>query len=256
MAEYLLDHAWTQEQERLEVLERVHDPATHRRIEALGIRDGWRCLEVGAGRGSVARWLAASVAPTGSVVATDLDIDFIEALDEPGLEVLRHDVLADEFPEGAFDLIHARFVLMHIPERRLAIARMIRWLAPGGWLVCEEPDWCVALASPDAVMRRTFMAYQEALPTMDFACGRALASELQDAGLADVCVDGELDVACGGGSDVGRFHHLSMLALQEPVLASGALTQAELDEAIERVREPDVISYGFLVMGARGRRPG
>jgi SAM-dependent methyltransferase len=254
MAEYLLDHAWTQEEERLAVLESIHDPATHRRIAALGIGDGWRCLEVGAGRGSIARWLSASVAPTGSVVATDLETGFLADLDDPGIEVLRHDVLADEFPEGAFDLIHARFVLMHIPERRLAIERMARWLAPGGWLVCEEPDWCMALANTDEVMRRTFMAYQEALPTMDFACGRALAAELQEAGLADVCVDGELDVA-RGGSAVGRFYHLSMLALSEPVLASGSLTEDEFDLAVERVQDPDLIFYGFLVMGAAGRRP-
>jgi tRNA A58 N-methylase Trm61 len=40
--------------------------------QRLGIAEGARCLEVGAGRGSIAAWLCRAVGPAGHVTATDL----------------------------------------------------------------------------------------------------------------------------------------------------------------------------------------
>lgn len=61
---------------RLKLLEEVSDPQTIRCLEAVGVGAGWRCLEVGAGAGSVTRWLAARVGASGNVVAADLDPRF------------------------------------------------------------------------------------------------------------------------------------------------------------------------------------
>ena len=47
-------------------------------LHRLGLGPGWRCLEVGAGSGSVARWLAAKVGPEGSVLATDIDTRWVD----------------------------------------------------------------------------------------------------------------------------------------------------------------------------------
>lgn len=44
----------------------------------------------------------------------------------------------EPLPEAAFDLVHARLVLMHLPEREQALARMISALKPAGWLIDEE----------------------------------------------------------------------------------------------------------------------
>lgn len=55
--------------------------------------------------------------------------------------MLRHDVRTDDFPEGSFDLVHVRAVLMHIPGRMATLRRMASWLAPGGWLVAQEADF-------------------------------------------------------------------------------------------------------------------
>src|SRR5215470_17943338 len=62
------------EEDRLILLENIFDPLSRRR-RAL-VRPGWRCLEVGAGRGSIATWLAAQVGENGQVVATDIDITY------------------------------------------------------------------------------------------------------------------------------------------------------------------------------------
>jgi ubiquinone/menaquinone biosynthesis C-methylase UbiE len=86
----------------------------------------------------VARWLCEQAGPTGRVVATDLDTGILTSLGIPGLEVRQHDIVQDNLEEGAFDLVHSRLVLEHLPERDVALARMARALAPGGWLVVES----------------------------------------------------------------------------------------------------------------------
>src|SRR5262245_60645354 len=102
MTEYVLqDH---EALGRLRALEAALDSGTIRFLEALGTCEGWRCLEVGAGAGSIAAWLCQRVGATGHVLATDLDTRFLDALDAPNLEVRRHDITTDELPEGAFDL--------------------------------------------------------------------------------------------------------------------------------------------------------
>jgi SAM-dependent methyltransferase len=167
---YLLDHDWELEPCRLALLEHHADPTSARRLKESGLAAGWRCLEVGAGRGSVARWLSNQVGPAGAVVALDLDTSLLAGLDEPNIEVLCGDVLDVELPACAFDLIHTRLVLMHIHERRRAIERMVSLLAPGGWLVLEELDWMALSAEPKAERVALFDAFVQALPTIDFQC--------------------------------------------------------------------------------------
>ncbi|HET9109188.1 MAG TPA: hypothetical protein VFN78_00040, partial [Ktedonobacterales bacterium] len=72
MADYLLDNAWQEQDRRLARLEAWFDPGTIQHLEALGVGPGWRCLEVGAGAGSIAAWLCNRVGPEGSVLATDI----------------------------------------------------------------------------------------------------------------------------------------------------------------------------------------
>ena len=64
------------EDERLALLERIFDPLSRRRREL--VQPGWRCLEVGAGRGSMAVWLAEQVGESGEVVATDIDVTYLK----------------------------------------------------------------------------------------------------------------------------------------------------------------------------------
>src|SRR5207249_5000144 len=140
-AAYLLEHDWEQEPRRLQLLEEHADSTSVRRLEATGIDTGWSCLEIGAGRGSIARWLGERVGPSGHVVALDLDTSLLTDLDEPNIDVIEGDLLEIGLAEGSFDLVHARLVLMHIPERWRALERIASLLRPGGHLVLEELDW-------------------------------------------------------------------------------------------------------------------
>src|SRR5438552_2855616 len=55
--------------ERLRAVEAAFDPGTRYRLLAAGLCEGWRCLEVGAGAGSIAKWMSDTVAPAGCVLA-------------------------------------------------------------------------------------------------------------------------------------------------------------------------------------------
>jgi SAM-dependent methyltransferase len=251
---YLLDHDWEQEPYRLALLEHHADPTTASRLAATGVGAGWRCLEVGAGRGSIARWLAKQVGPSGDVVALDLDTSLLMGLDEPNVEILGGDVLDVELPECSFDLIHTRLVLMHIPERRRAIERMVSLLAPGGWLVVEELDAMAAKADPDFERVALFNAFEQALPTIDFQCGRAILGELPEAGLTDTSSDVRVDVI-EGATALARWEQLSIRALAEEVLSAGTATIEQIAAHIGRLEDPGYRGFGFAWVGARGRRP-
>ena len=114
------------EDERLTLLEQIFDPLSRRRRDM--VQPGWRCLEVGAGRGSMAVWLAEQVGPSGHVVATDIDVGYLEQLDLPNLEVVQHDIREDSLEPldpVSFDLVSSRLMLFHFVGRQeTAITRM------------------------------------------------------------------------------------------------------------------------------------
>src|SRR5688572_25415246 len=114
------------------------DPITRRHLDGRGVGDGWRCLEVGAGTGTIARWLSDEVGPKGRVLATDISLKLMEGLEADNLEIRQHDILTEALPDEEFDLIHCRLVLEHLPGRLEALARMAAALAPGGWLIVED----------------------------------------------------------------------------------------------------------------------
>jgi 2-polyprenyl-3-methyl-5-hydroxy-6-metoxy-1,4-benzoquinol methylase len=126
---YAFPHGSADERRRLDLLAARLDPVTKQRVGRLGLAPDVCCLEVGGGRGSIARWLCRDVAPGGQVTATDLDTGFLSELSLPNLTVMRHDVRTDDFPEGSFDLVHVRTVLMHIADRMAVLRRMASWLA-------------------------------------------------------------------------------------------------------------------------------
>jgi 2-polyprenyl-3-methyl-5-hydroxy-6-metoxy-1,4-benzoquinol methylase len=117
MTRYLLDNVAPEAGGRFAGLEACYDPSTFGYLSALGLGDGWRCWEIGAGGGSVVRWMARQVGQSGSVLGTDLNLDWIDVDMPRHVELRRHDVTSDEIPTSAYDLIHARLVLLHLSGR-------------------------------------------------------------------------------------------------------------------------------------------
>ncbi len=125
---------------RLRLLEVCRDPGTIGRLDRVGVSCGWRCLEVGAGHGSIARWLAERVSPTGSVLAADIDPRFLTDM-PAGVNVRRLDIRHDDLEAESYDLVHCRALLMHLPDPTAALARIVAALRPGGRFLFEEGDY-------------------------------------------------------------------------------------------------------------------
>lgn len=73
-AGYLLDNRLDGAATRLAAIADLFDPVSFRHLTATGLAAGWHCWEIGAGGPTVSAWLGRTVGPTGSVVATDVDL--------------------------------------------------------------------------------------------------------------------------------------------------------------------------------------
>jgi SAM-dependent methyltransferase len=137
---YVFDTAERLERERLETQSSVRDPFTRRSLDDVGVATGWRCLDIGAGTGSVAAWLHERVGSAGHVLATDLETRWLQPLEAPNLEIRRHDIVSEPLEASHYDLVHARLVLMHLPQRAAVLEKLVAASRPGGWLVLEDYD--------------------------------------------------------------------------------------------------------------------
>src|SRR4051812_41520092 len=111
------------EWERLGLVQTLYDAGTTHQLARLGIRAGWQCLEVGAGRGSIAHWLAECVGPAGHVVAADLDPRFLRRVPfPPNVEIRALNILTEEVEGQQYDLVSCRALLMNVPQPEVALA--------------------------------------------------------------------------------------------------------------------------------------
>src|SRR3954451_7538325 len=99
--DYVLDQGFGEERARLSGMEALWDPGSQALLDELGIGRGWKCLEVGAGGGSLMEWMADRGA---SVLAVDIDTRFVESLASDTIQVRRMDIRTDELPASEFDL--------------------------------------------------------------------------------------------------------------------------------------------------------
>lgn len=245
------------ERERLALFERTLDPLSQRLLALLDIQPGWRCLEVGAGHGSVARWLAERVGPQGRVVATDLNPRFLTALQVPNVEVRQHDIRTDPLEREAYDLAHCRCVLAHLPDPQRVVGRMVEAVRIGGWLLIEEPDFsslrAVEAAHPLAeVFNRQISEICERVvqgSTANLYFGRQVRGLLEEAGLTEIENEGVNRIVRGGEADA-RLEGMTLQAFME----RGFLSQAEYAEVHAPLLDPSFSFIQVTMFAAWGKR--
>jgi ubiquinone/menaquinone biosynthesis C-methylase UbiE len=256
---YTLDQAWHAERDRLNSLTSLYDGATMAWCREVGLASGWRCAEVGAGTGSVAELFAAEVGPTGTVLAVDLDTRFLEPLRSEVLAVARVDITADDLPSSSFDLVHARLLLEHLVAREEVVARLVRSLAPGGWLVVEDFDWATATVTDpaSALQERIAAACRTVFSQHGYAAeyGRRLPRALQAAGLIDVRTRAEAKhVRANPQTGVPQWE-LLVAQLAPAMLAQQLVTEDDIEEFGRLCHDGDTVFFAPIMISCAGQKP-
>lgn len=261
---YALDTAWYAERERLESLTRLYDPTTTRILEGIGVGPGWRCLEVGAGTGSIARWLADRIESVegvgsvdgGSVVALDVDTRFLTPLADATLHVERADIEEQPPARASYDLVHARLVLEHLPRRQHVLASLVDAVRPGGLLLIEDFDWVTAGMTdpPSAVHTRIVAACLEFLTAhgYDPHFGRTLPSALRARGLREVGVCSTSETVTSHPVRGVPQWELLVEQLEPALIARGSVTPADLQEFHDLWHDGRRVAFAPLMISAWG----
>ena len=256
MSGYALDNSWDKAKRRLALLEHFLDPKTKRRMQALGVSQGWNCLEIAAGGGSIARWLSEVVGDSGKVMATDINPALLKNLTAPNLETREHDILNEDLPEAAFDIVHCRWLLHHLPTPEVAVERMIKAVRPGGWLLLEEVDFFPVHASSNPDYSTFMSALANTVVSAsgrDCFWARALPAMVAERGLADMTGEGSFSLLQGGG-EVAEFFALTAEQIRDRLLESQAIDEAKLGRALALLADPAFWAFGGGEVAVWGRK--
>jgi SAM-dependent methyltransferase len=261
MTEYLWEQTAAtedEELERLQVLQALYDPGTLPRLEAVGVTTGWTCAEVGAGAGSVADWLCRRVGPSGRVVALDLTTRYLAWLQHDNLEVRGADINGEPLEKDTYDLVHARMLLEHLPNREEVVAGFAAAVRPGGLVVAADVVLTGAGAThpPSELIDRLNDAFTKGFAfvggDMDF--GLKLPGAMTAAGLEDVQAVGYVPIAFSGTPSVA-FQTLGLLRTAPMLVEAGLLTQDDVEQGLEAVRTPGMTLFAPALITTWARRP-
>jgi SAM-dependent methyltransferase len=180
------------------------------------LRSGQRLLDVGCGPGTITVDLADRVAP-GRVVGLDQSAEVLAQASAvatarrlDSVDFVSGDVLALDFPDASFDIVHAHQVLQHLGDPVAALMEMRRVCRPDGLVAVREGDYAAMAWYPldDQLERwRELVRAVVAHNGGEADAGRRLLSWAQRAGFATVqpsasvwCFASPEDRAWWGGS--------------------------------------------------------
>ncbi|MEU9192612.1 class I SAM-dependent methyltransferase [Streptomyces hundungensis] len=244
------------EGERIDYGALAYDAVTRARLTSLGVGPGWRCLEVGAGTGTISRWLV-DEAGVDEVLALDRDPRFVRARPDGRVRTMTADVTDTTLAPGRFDLVHCRFVLMHLPEHADVLRRLADWVAPGGRLVVGDAIDLTTALSPPSAYQRTMAAMWEVLREQigtDITWVTNYPYLLRDLGLQEIgteIVVPPLTV----GAPITAFWKNTWGGMRDALEASHLLEPGELDQALAELASPSLAALSPGMITSWGRRP-
>ena len=256
------DHEADDELTRLRLIEQFNDPSTFRHLDDIGVAEGWRCLEVGAGGGSVVRWLSQHVGPTGNVVAADLDVRFLGDISAQNVEVRQCDITQDPIESASYDLVHARSLLLHLRDPVAVLQRMTTALRPGGWLMVEDTDnGTVEAADPAHHFAAAFdlcaqarIKFLLAGGVMDLRYGRTLPVHMEQLKLTDVGNEA-VTLVGHGRSAMSQLMIQSFRPMDDAMVANGVIGQSDVSDAQRAFEDPSFLYRAGLIVAVWGRKP-
>lgn len=234
---------------RLGSIQASTDEFTFGVLDALGLRPDARCVDLGAGAGSVAAGLAERC-PDGRVLAVDIDVSHLGG--SPA-EVVQADITDPGFHPGEADLVHARFTLCHVAERDEVLARAAGWLRPGGWLVVTDPFQLPEETSPFPAVARIMTAYRALQSGADLTWARRVPARMGAAGLTGIGFAAR--PACLGNLAADRWRPLIDQAAPA-LLDRGLVSESDLAEFRARLVEPAFVDIPQISLAVWGQRAG
>jgi SAM-dependent methyltransferase len=238
-------------------------------LDRVGLRPGQAAIDLGCGPRGILDLLAGRVAPAGRVVGLDADpahaamaAGFAVRRGLSGVEIITADARSTGLPAGSFDLVHARTLLVNLPDPAGVTAEMMRLARPGGWVASMEPDTEHALCYPphpafDRLCEIFTMVFRR--NGADPWIGRRVPGLFRQAGLEDIGVEARVQMYPPGNSR--RTVRLDLVCAMRPqVLELGLGSAAELDEldtaARAHLTSPDTVVMSGLLFLTWGRKPG
>ena len=163
-------------------------------LDRLGLREGWRCVDVGAGGGDVSVALAEVVGRDGRIYAVDSDP---HARDQSARAAAAHAQVIALTQSGEdltlpepVDLAFCRFLLLHVVDPVVVLKRMAGAVRTGGWVVAQEP-----ITSAGRIAGEPFSMPDARHPDV----GALLPALVQQAGLEIVDAWAEAPAGAGPG---------------------------------------------------------
>jgi ubiquinone/menaquinone biosynthesis C-methylase UbiE len=238
-------------------------------LDRTSLGPGQSAVDLGCGPRGVLDLLAARVEPDGRVVGIDADTAHVALATEfaagrglRNVEVVTADARGTGLPSGSFDVVHARTVLVTVPDPAVVAAEMARLVRPGGWVVSVEPDTEYMLCYPaNAAFERisTFFAPVFGRNGADSWIGRRVPELLRQAGLEDIGV--QVTAQAYPAGHTRRTIRLDLLrSIRPQVVEMGLASADELDDldAAARAHLDDpatVVVHGLLFL-TWGRKTG
>jgi SAM-dependent methyltransferase len=257
------------EQRRLAKLNDILNEAS---LAEISFRGGERILDVGCGLAQLTRAMARGAGPGAVAVGVERSAEQIAearrlACDagEDGLVELRQGdaanlpLAAGEW--GTFDLVHARFLLEHVPDPDTVVRGMVRAARVGGRIILEDDDHGVIRLWPEPPgFSRLWDAYIHVYERLgdDPYVGRRLVALLYQAGAAPVRNTWLFFGSCAGHPNLDLLVE-NMIGLltsaRERILES--LDSELFDRGIQALRQwkarPDAAMW-FATAWAEGAR--
>jgi ubiquinone/menaquinone biosynthesis C-methylase UbiE len=257
MQPYIFDNSSTVEYQRLDLMSKILDPHTKTQIAALGLRDGWNCLELGGGDGSMTEWLCQKVGTTGSVTSIDINPKLIRLVPAQNLTVVEADLRTADLPSASFDLVMCRAMLHQITEHAPAVLeKMAAAVKPGGWLFVCEPDFNLAqTCKPEAWANAWDGILQWGLTQgVDWFIGRRLPSMVQSLGLGYPAASTYVPTIRGTTRDAVYFQMFFDM-VRDRVLSSGLVDEQTLNAASTCLTDPNCWTQCWMLTSVWVRKP-
>ena len=244
---------------RLEVVHTVHGPDTEELLCRVPIGPGMRVADIGCGIGVVSCWMAQNVAPGGEVVGVDISPEQIRVATRRASERTVGNVTFVTAPADAtglerasFDLVYARFLLMHLPDPEAALAEMAALLRPGGVLVVEDGDFAGPYCSPrSSAYDRCFELYRAVvrLSGADPLIGLRLTNLVMQAGFPRCDVSIVQPIVREG--EAKRLPEWTLMEAREKLISAGLTTDEEINAIVAqlaRLAADPSTRFGMAVM--------